>query len=218
MGSQTDIKILIADDHAIVREGFHALLEKIHGVAVVGQAQDGRQALDMIKKHQPDIVLMDIAMPELNGLQATTIIAKEHKKTKVIIVSMYANDEYVLQALRSGASGYLLKNARGAELEAAIMDVAKGSIYLTPSVSQTVAKYVADPTHEAPLERLTSRQREILQLVAEGYKTPQIALKLHISEKTVEKHRANLMRQLDIHDIPALVRFALRSGLIQIEE
>ena len=212
------MQVLIVDDHALVREGFCSLLEKMSGVEVVGEAENGRQALEMAERHQPDVVLMDIAMPELNGLEATAIITKELEKTRVIIVSMYTTDEYVLQALRSGASGYLLKNARGIELESAIQTVARGEIYLTPSVSKSVADYIKDPQKASSFERLTSRQREILQLIAEGYTTPQIALKLHLSEKTVEKHRSNLMRQLEIHDIPALVRFALRMGVIHLEE
>lgn len=212
-----DLRILVAEDHAIVREGICSLLKDIHGVEVIGEAADGIEAIRMAAELKPDIILMDIAMPELNGLEATVRILKEFEDIRIIMLSMYATEEYVLQALRAGASGYLLKNARGAELEEAIRTVASGSTYLSSKIANYVAEYIKNPEGESPLERLTSRQREILQLIAEGYTTRNIAAKLHISMKTVETHRANLMKQIDVHDIPALVRFAIRTGLITPE-
>lgn len=213
-----DLKILIADDHGLVRDGLRMLLKDIDGVAVVGEAENGREAVKQTQKLKPDIILMDIAMSELNGLEATMQIKQDNDAVQVIMVSMYSSDEFVRQALKAGALGYLLKNASSKELEEAIRAVSQGSIYLTPSVSKVLTDYVRDPGKGSPTERLTSRQREVLQLIAEGFTTPQIALKLHLSESTVEKHRINLMKELDIHNIPDLVRFAIRQGLVSLDE
>jgi DNA-binding NarL/FixJ family response regulator len=212
----TMIRVLLTEDHTIVRAGIRALLENLEGVEVVGEAGDGREALRLVEIHQPDIVLMDIAMSGLNGLEATMRMSKEFPDVRVIILSMHASEEYVLQALRAGASGYLLKDAGTAELELAIRSVGRDETYLSPAVSKhVVADYVRRVGGEpSSLERLTRRQREILQLVAEGQSTQEIAQMLSISVKTVESHRAQLMERLDIHDVAGLVRYAIRVGLV----
>lgn len=213
------ISVLLADDHELVRAGFRALLQTIAGVRVVAEADDGRKALDLVRTHRPDVVLMDIAMPGLNGLEATSRIAKEFPETRVLILSMHKSEEYVLRALKCGAAGYLLKDASPSELEMAIRSVARGDTYLSPPVSkQVIDDYRQRTGHgQGPLDLLTARQREILQLVAEGRSTKEIADVLHVSVKTVETHRAQLMERLDIHDVAGLVRYAIRMGLITPE-
>lgn len=217
MGS---IRILLADDHVLVRAGIRALAQNIDGVEIVGEAVDGRHALAMIKTQEPDLVLMDISMAGLNGLEATARIAKEFPEVRVLILSAHANEEYVWQALRAGAAGYLLKDAGTAELELAIRAVARGESYLSPAVSKhVVADYVRRVGGEPrTLELLTPRQREILQLIAEGQTTKEIARTLHISVKTVETHRMQLMERLDIHDVAGLVKYAIRTGLIKSDQ
>jgi DNA-binding NarL/FixJ family response regulator len=214
------IRVLLADDHTLIRAGIRALLEKLPGVEVAGEASDGREVIDLIKTHQPDMVLMDISMPGLNGLQALARITRDFPKVRVIILSMHPNDEYVLQALKSGASGYLLKRAATAELEAALKSVVGGEIYLSREITgQFLKKFPLQQIARltTPLEQLTSRQREILQLLAEGQTTKAIASILKVSDKTVEYHRAKMMEALKIFDIPGLVRFAMRTGLISAE-
>jgi DNA-binding NarL/FixJ family response regulator len=221
------IRLLLADDHTLVRGGIRALLNSIEGIEVIAEASDGREALELIETHHPDIVLMDIAMSGMNGLEATMRVQRDHPEVQVIILSMHTNEEYVLQALQAGASGYLLKDAGIAELEIAVEAVSRGETYLSPPISkQVIANYVRrvgadadrDDSEPPPLERLTMRQREILQLIAEGHTTQEIAGILNISVKTVETHRMQLMERLDIHDIAGLVRFAIRVGLISLEE
>jgi DNA-binding NarL/FixJ family response regulator len=213
------ISVLLADDHELVRAGFRALLQTISGVKVVAESDDGRKALESVRAHQPDVVLMDLAMPGLNGLEATARIAKEFPRTRVIVLSMHKSEEYVLGALKSGASGYLLKDASPSELETAIRSVARGDTYLSPPVSRQVIEDYRKRTGEnqGPLDLLTPRQREILQLIAEGRSTKDIADVLQVSVKTVETHRAQLMERLDIHDVAGLVRYAIRTGLITPE-
>jgi DNA-binding NarL/FixJ family response regulator len=208
-------RILIVDDHALVRAGIRALVEKLPGVEVVAEASEGRSALTSISDLQPDIVLMDIAMPGLNGLEATRRIVKDSSAARVIILSMHTSEEYVWQALRAGARGYLLKGGSLAELELAIESVWEGEIYLSPPISRKViVEYLQRTGAEPrPSELLTSRQREILQLVAEGKSTKQIALTLKIGVKTVESHRTHLMRRLGVSDVASLVRYAIRTGL-----
>lgn len=215
LGSRTTI--LLADDHSLVRAGIRALLDNIGTVEVVAETGDGRQVLRLVKEHQPRLVLLDIAMPSLNGLEAAARIHRDFPDTAVIMLSMHANEEYVLQALRAGASGYLVKDAATAELEIALRSVINGKTYLSPSISKTlIDEYLGNSAKaRSPLERLTARQREILQLVAEGRTTRQIAELLSVSVKTVETHRAQLMDRLEIRDIPGLVRYAIRTGLIQ---
>jgi DNA-binding NarL/FixJ family response regulator len=218
--STKSIRVLLADDHTLVRAGIRALLGNLPGLEVAGEASDGREVLGLIKMHQPDVVLMDISMTGLNGLQALARITRDFPQVRVIILSMHDNDEYVLQALKSGASGYLLKRAATAELQAALKGVLGGEIYLSREISSRFLKKfpLQQIAHSrSPLEQLTPRQNEILQLLAEGQTTKAIALVLKISDKTVEYHRAKLMARLNIFDIPGLVRFALRSGLISAE-
>jgi DNA-binding NarL/FixJ family response regulator len=214
------IRVLLADDHALVRAGMRTLLQNLPGIEVVAEASDGREALNLIKAQRPDVVLMDITMPELNGLEATARIVKEVPGTRVIILSMHASEEYVLQALRAGAEGYLLKDADTAELELAVKAAARGEIYLSPAVSKhVIGNYVRRTGDEtSSLGMLTPRQREILQLIAEGHSTKDIARTLAISVKTVETHRTQLMERLDIHDIAGLVRYALRVGLAKSDQ
>ncbi|WP_447603912.1 response regulator [Nitrospira sp. Nam80] len=213
------VRVLLAEDHTLVRAGFRALLEKLEGVQVIGEVSDGRAAFKVSKELQPDVVLMDIAMPEMNGLQATNRIRQECPNTKILMLSMYTNEEYLMEALRAGAAGYLLKDADRTELELAIKTVWRGDTYLTPAVAKfTVNAYCRkDDAQLGPLGRLTGRQREILQLIAEGCSTKQIAQRLDLSVKTVETHRAQLMDRLEIHDIPGLVRLAIRTGLVRPE-
>jgi DNA-binding NarL/FixJ family response regulator len=210
------MKILVADDHTLVRAGLISLIARLPEMEVVGEAADGRQALRMVRDLLPDMVLMDIAMPGLNGLEAAERIHGIHPQTKIIILSMHASEEYVAQALKAGASGYLLKDAATSELEMALKSVAAGQFYLSPAISrQVVDNYLrGGPTG---VELLTPRQREILQLVAEGKSTREIAEILHLSVKTVETHRAQLMERLDIHDVAGLIRYALRKGLISAD-
>jgi DNA-binding NarL/FixJ family response regulator len=212
-------RVLLADDHALVRAGIRALIEKIPDVEVVGEASTGREALELVKSTLPNLVLMDIGMAELGGLEALPRIVKDFPGVKVIILSAHANEEYVIRALRSGAAGYMLKDAATAELQLAIKSVNQEKTYLSPSISRTVIdsylERVGGPL--SPLEQLTARQREILQLIAEGRNTKEIASDLDISGKTVESHRLQLMERLNIHDIPGLVRYAIRSGLVSVE-
>lgn len=214
------IRVVLADDHPIVRAGIRAELEKLNGTSVVGEASDGREALDLIRSLRPAVVFMDISMRGLNGLEATSRIVKEFPQVRVIILSMHQSDEYFWQALKSGASGYLLKKAATTELAAALKQVLAGEIYLTREMSARLIKKL--PLHhiahqKTPLETLSERQREILQLIAEGQTTKAIALVLKLSPKTVEYHRSKLMEHLKIYDVPGLVRFALQSGLIAQE-
>ena len=212
-------RVLLADDHALVRAGIRALLEKIPGVEVVGEAGTGRKALELVRSTLPNIVLMDIAMTELGGLEALPRITKDFPSVNVIILSAHANEEYVIRALREGASGYMLKDSATTELELAINSVIQGKVYLSPSISRTVIDDYLQRVSGAvsPLEQLTSRQREILQLIGEGKNTKEIASDLEISVKTVESHRLQLMERLHIHDVPGLVRFAIRTGLVSAE-
>jgi DNA-binding NarL/FixJ family response regulator len=213
------IKLVIADNHALVRAGFRSLVEDLGDIEVIGEADNGRTALHLVETTKPDLVLMDIAMPELNGLEATARITHDFPAVRVLIVSMHANEEYVYQALKAGAVGYLLKDSGPEELELAIHAIAQGETYLSPAVSKHVVNdYVRRlGQDEDPLDQITPRQREILQLIAEGKNTKQIAEILYISTKTVETHRSQLMDRLDIHDIAGLVRYAIRIGLVVLE-
>ncbi|MCX5723887.1 MAG: response regulator transcription factor [Nitrospirae bacterium] len=211
------IRVLLADDHALVRQGIRSLLEKLDDIEVVGEVSDGRQALELSKTTHPDIAFMDITMPGLNGLEAVTRMKKECPATRVVMLSMHAGEEYFQQALDSGAAGYLLKDADRMELELAIRTVMRGETYLTP----TVAKYAVEAyrqrkdSDQGPLASLSSRQKEILQLIAEGYANKEIAQRLDLSPRTVETHRAELMERLNIRDVPGLVKIAIRAGLIK---
>jgi DNA-binding NarL/FixJ family response regulator len=212
----TAIRVLLADDHTLVRAGLRSLLQGLSGVEVVGEAGDGHEAVRLAETLHPEVVLLDIGMPGLNGLEAARRLGTASPSTRVLILSMHNAEEYVLRALRSGCAGYLLKGSAVSELEIAVRAVARGDIYLSPAVSkQVVDDYVVRTRGGAePLDALTSRQREILQLVAEGHTSKTIAHRLGLSFKTVEAHRAQIMERLDIHDLAGLVRFAVRVGLV----
>lgn len=210
------VRILLADDHTLVLAGLRKLVESFAGMAVVGVAHDGMALIQQAEQFQPDLVLVDIAMPGLNGLEATARLGRSMPQIKVLILSMHQSEEYVRQALRSGASAYLLKDAAPVELELAIHAVLRGETYLSPAVSRgVVSDYVQrlrdDPS---PGTGLTPRQTEVLQLIAEGLSTKDIARRLDLSVKTVESHRTQLMKQLGIHEIAGLVRYAMRTGLV----
>ena len=218
--SKEPIRVLLADDHPIVRAGIRAELERLPGVQVTAEASDGREALELVQTHRPNIVFMDISMKGLNGLEATARITKDFPGVRVVILSMHQSEEYFWQALKAGAAGYLLKKAATAELSSAVEQVSRGEIYLAREISNRLVKKLPlqQLAHQkTPLEKLTDRQREILQLIAEGQTTKAIALILKVSPKTVEYHRAKLMERLNIFDIPGLVRFALQTGLISQE-
>jgi len=210
------IHVVLAEDHALVRAGIRALLTAIPGVEVVAEARDGREALELIAQHLPDVAVMDITMPGLNGIEVVTRLRLEYPHVRVIVLSMHDNEEYVRKALRAGAAAYLLKDSDPAELELAVRAVANGGSYLSPTVSTyVVADYVRRGSEgDAPTDGLTARQREILQLIAEGRTNQDMAGLLDLSVKTIETHRAQLMDRLDIHDVAGLVRYAIRSGLI----
>jgi DNA-binding NarL/FixJ family response regulator len=214
------IRLVLADDHPLVRAGIRAELENLPSIEVVGEANDGREALEMAAALSPDVVFIDISMPGLNGLEAVERMIKEFPDVRVIILSMHENEEYVWRALKAGASGYLLKRSASTELGAALRRVAQGEIYLCKAVTTKLLRKFPRQNLanlKNPVEKLTLRQREILQLIAEGQNTKEIANLLKLSAKTVEYHRMQLMDRLNIHNIPGLVRFALRVGLIPLE-
>ncbi len=215
----TAIRVVLADDHTLVRAGIRSLLESIAGVEVVAESGDGRETLALIARHRPEIGLIDIGMPGLNGLEVARRAAVESPRTRIVILSMHADRQYVGQALRAGVAGYLLKGAAVSELPLAFQAVMRGETYLTPKVSRSVVEgFLGEGGPESPGENLTRRQREILQLIAEGHSTRAIAGILEVSIKTVETHRARLMQRLDIHDVPGLVRYAIRAGLVSPED
>jgi DNA-binding NarL/FixJ family response regulator len=213
------IRVLVADDHALFRAGIRKLLQSFEGIDVVGEAADGDEALRLCATERPDVLLMDIAMPGLNGVEAAARLTRDAPRPRVIILSMHTGQEHVLRAIRAGAAGYLLKDATPAELEAAVRAVARGEVYLSPSISRyLVDDYVRRAGSDAsPLDRLTPRQREVLQLIAEGNTTKAIATRLGLSVKTVETHRAQLMDRLETRELAGLVRLAVRLGIVQPE-
>ena len=216
----TDLRVLLADDHTLVRTGIKAMLKGIEGVTVVAEAGEGREALELIVRHRPDIALLDISMPGLNGIEVAERAARESTKTRVVILSMHTGVMYVARALKAGVAGYLLKDAAPDELSMALRSVMSGEVYLSPGISKHVVDILLRRTEgdPEPLEGVTPRQREVLQLIAEGHSLKEIAGILGLSVKTVEGHRAQLMDRLDIHDVAGLVRFAIRAGLISLEE
>lgn len=208
--------IVLADDHRLVREGLRRLLEERGDLRVVGEATTGQEAVDMAAEKSPDVVLMDISMPGLSGIDATRRICRNGNTSKVLILSMHDNRSYVEEVLRAGASGYVLKDSASSDLLQAIDAVRGGDSFLSPTITQQVVDAIARPTDrpEAALAALTDREREVLTLIAEGLSSKQIAKELGVSLKTIESHRANLMDKLDIHKVSGLVRFAIRSGLV----
>jgi len=208
------LRIVLADDHAMLRAGIRVLIERIPDMEVAGEAGNGKEAVELIEKTQPDIALLDLGMPELDGIEATELLAKKFPDVKVIILSMHSTSECVMEALRAGAVGYIVKDAASSELETAIYSVARGESYLSPAVSGTVIASSLDrAVQPRPVEELTERQRQVLRLLVEGLPMKEIAFNLEVSIKTVEAHRAQLMERLKIYDIPGLVRYAMRTGL-----
>jgi len=209
-------RIVLADDHALVRQGLKVLLSDVKDFEVVGEAANGREALALIRALEPDVAVMDISMPLLNGLDATAQAIHAHPRLKVVIVSMHATEAHVLEALRAGAGAYVLKDADVGELERAIREVLAGKAYLSPDVSHCLIEHLLRAHREgAPHpEALSSRHREVLQLIAEGRNTREISEVLHLSVKTIETHRAQLMQRLQIFDVAGLTRHALRIGLV----
>ena len=220
MNPVDSIRVLLVDDHALVRAGIRSLLEKLAGMEVVGEAGDGLEALRMVAEYHPQVVLMDIAMPQLNGLEATRRLTEDFPDVPVIILSIYSDEEHVYQALRAGAAGYLLKDSAIAELEMAIRAVAQGETYLSPPISKPVIMEYVRRTSAGPgsTERLSPRQTQILKLMANGDSMKQIALALGISVKTVESHRAALITRIGVRDIAGLVRYALKTGLVELDQ
>jgi len=216
------IQVLLVEDHTIVRKGLRSLLDGEAGIEVTGEAQDGREAIERVQQLHPDVVVMDIAMPTLNGLEATRQIKKRFPEVKVVALTMHANEEYISQILRAGASGYVVKQAAPAELVCAIQAAYWGDSFLSPSISKKVIEeYIRRAEamgEEDSYDRLTDREREVLQLIAEGYSNREIAELLHISVKTVEAHRAHLMDKLDIHSTAQLTQYAIRKGVITPEQ
>ena len=214
------IRILLADDHGIMREGLRSLLEKEPDIKVVGEAEDGRKAIGLVSELLPDVVIMDISMPGLNGADATRRIVHQFPTVKVIALSMHSNRIFVVDMLKAGASGYVLKECLFDELVEAIRIVAAGDKYLSPKVAGVVVSdYVKRLSGgaESPLETLTGREREVLQLIGEGKNTKQIALELHVSSKTIEANRRKIMEKLDAHSIAELVKMAIVGGLASLE-
>ena len=215
-----DIRILLADDHVLVRASLKFLLEGFAGLNVVGEASDGNDTLKMVGELEPNVVVMDISMPGLNGLEAARSITKDHPAARIVMLSMHSDETHVLQALRAGASAYVLKESAPAELEAAIRAVARGESFLSPAISRhVIGDYLKRvPPEPGSPDLLTPRQREILRLIAEGKTSKHIARLLGTSVKTIESHRASLMERLDIHEVAGLVRYAIRHGLVSVEK
>jgi len=214
------IRVLLVDDHTVVRQGLRVLLEAETDIVVVGEAETGRQAVQMTKKLLPDVVVMDIAMPMLNGLEATRQIIRETPSAKVLVLSSYSDDEYVHQLTEAGAAGYLLKQTAAADLIKAVREASKGNAFFSPAISKRLLEHYREaflkgmPVRKRP-DLLTSRESEVLQLIAEGKANKQIASELSISIKTVEKHRQQVMNKLNIHDVAGLTRYAISKGVIE---
>lgn len=218
--AKTRIRVLLADDHAIVREGVRLCLEGMGDIEVVGEAEDGHQAVRLVGQLTPDVAVVDVTMPRLNGIETLRQIRRDHPRTRVVMLSMHDNEAYVTQALQAGASGYVLKRTAATELATAIRAACSGDIYLHPGVAKrVVADYLQrlgpDDAVPAPHDRLTPREREVLQLAAEGLTTREIAEQLVVSTKTAEHHRASAMAKLNLHSQTELVKYAIRSGLIE---
>ena len=214
------ITVLLCDDHTVVREGLRLLLEKEADIQVVGEATNGQQSVRETKRLKPDVVLQDLAMPLLNGLEAARQIAKEVPSSKVLILSAYSDDAYIEHAVEAGAAGYLMKETAGDDLLRAIREIASGNAFFSPPIARRILKQWQDKfPNGSPIKsktaKLTSRQTEVLQLIAEGYATKQIAGLLSLSIKTVEKHRQDLMNMLNIHNIASLTRYAVSSGVVE---
>jgi DNA-binding NarL/FixJ family response regulator len=211
------VRVLLADDHALVRVGLRGLLRNLEGVEVVAEAGDGREALELIRAQHPDVAIVDIAMPGLNGLELTARVTAECPQTQVIVLSMHQSEEHALRAVQAGAAGYLLKDADVAELEAAVRAVGRGQKYYCPAVARHIAEHLSRGGGPvvSRYDSLTPRQREILQLIAEGHSTKAVAKRLGISFKTAQTHRSQLMERLGVHSVAEVVHYAIQAGLIQ---
>ena len=215
------VRIVIAEDHTILREGLRSLLSSNPSFEIVGEAEDGREAIKCVEKFKPDLILTDLSMPRMNGMEAIKEIKRESPTTKVLVLTVHRAEEYILATFRAGADGYLLKDSTHAELVMAVKKVLSGKQYISPEISEKVIEGYLDGRRtlktKSSWETLTQREREILKLIAEGYKNKGIADDLCISVKTVEKHRANLMEKLDLHSIQALTAFAIERGVVTKE-
>ncbi len=216
------IKVLLADDHTVVRQGLRALIAAEQDIEIVGEAENGRQAVQIVRDFAPDVVVMDIAMPVLNGVEATRQILRATPKTKVLVLSSYSDEDYVQQLAESGVAGYLVKQTAGNELVKAIREAAKGNVFFSPAVAKRLRDHCRetlvgppDQRSRKPAPYLTTREAEVLQLIAEGRANKQIAAELCISIKTVEKHRQQVMNKLGIHDVAGLTRHAIEKGIIE---
>ena len=215
------VKVVLAEDHTMVRAGVRALLEAAEGITVVGEASDGREAVKLVHNLEPHVVVMDVAMPKLNGIEATRQIHKERPETRIIILSMHGDRQYIFEALRAGASAYLLKDAAFGELLTAMEAVVAGRTYLSPAVSSVAlddyVHRVRSDAEPGGIDKLSAREREVLQLIAESKTSAEIGRSLHISVHTVDTHRRKIMEKLDIHSVVDLVKFAIRNGLASLD-
>jgi two-component system response regulator NreC len=217
---QMSIRIILADDHKITRQGLRSLIDENDDMEVIAEAENGRDAVDLAGQLKPDVVIMDVSMPDLNGVEATRQIVQDNPQMKIIALSMHSDTLFVSEMLKSGASGYLLKDCAFEELEQAIRTVTESKAYLSPSISGIIVEDYLHRLSKADMstaEVLTDREREVLQLIAEGQSTKQIALKLYISAKTVETHRRQIMNKLDMHTVAELTKYAIRKGLTALE-
>ncbi len=212
------IKILVVDDHTVLRDGIKALLSLHDDIEIVGEASEGKEAIDKVRELNPDVVIMDIAMPGMDGLEATRRIRKRNPDVKVLVLSQYDNREYIISCIKAGTSGYIPKRALGSELVSAIRSVNRGDSFLYPSAaSALIDDYLNRPAGEDPYENLTAREREVLKLIADGHTSREIAEMLFLSLKTVLGHRAKVMEKLDLHNRTELIKFAMRKGLVTVD-
>ncbi len=214
---KSKIKLLIVDDHAIMRDGIRALLSIYNDIEVVGEASEGKEAIEKAQELAPDVIIMDIVMPGMDGLEATRRIIKKNPKVKILVLSQHDNREYILSAIKAGIVGYVPKRALGSELVAAIHALCQGDSYLYPSAATAVIRDYLQRAEEEPYDRLTDREREILKLIAEGHTSREIADMLFLSLKTVLGHRTKIMEKLDIHNRTELIKYAMRKGLVSMD-
>jgi len=212
------IKVLVVDDHVLIRQGIRALIESVEGIEVVGEAENGKEALKKSIELLPDVVIMDLGMPVLNGIEATRQIMKALPRTRILALTAHADEKYVFQTLKAGASGYLLKTCTASELAEAVLSVCAGNPHFSPAVSRKIMdRYLSGEdalSKNAQPDHLTEREREVLQLIAEGYSNVKVAELMGISVKTVETHRANIMKKIGAHDVTGLVKYAIKRGII----
>ena len=213
---EEQVSLFLADDHTLVREGIAALVSKIPGMTVIGQCGDGLKVVEEVLQAKPDVVLLDLSMPGLNGLDICRQLARKGKDMAILIVTMHTEEEFIVRALENGASGYLPKEAAAGQLAEAVRAVARGELYLGPGVPRNVLNRLASGDGNDPYGKLTARERQVLQMIAEGKTNREISVLLELSVKTIDTHRAHLMRKLNIHDQTTLVKFALKKGLVQL--